>query len=80
MSQPDNQSEVARLRAQIEQEYAACVWALSGLAAGLAQHHFIQCRFRQMDRTHRSLTKLLGEEEATTILCEVFDGKQETQK
>ncbi len=66
-------SEVARLRAQIEQEHAACVWALSGLASGTAQHFFIQRRFRQMDAAHRSLTKLIGEEEATTIVCEVFD-------
>ncbi len=77
MSQQDKQSEVARLRAQIEQEHAACLWALRGLAAGMAQHLFIQRRFRQMDRAHKGLMQLIGEEQATAILCEVFDRKQE---
>lgn len=66
-------SEVAHLRQQIEQEHTACVWALHGLATGTAQHQFIQRRFKHIDIAHQGLIKLLGEEQATTIVCDIFD-------
>jgi hypothetical protein len=67
-------SEIARLREQIEREYAASVWALSGLAAGNAQHAFINARLERMDASFRRLSELVGEEQATEVLCQVFDG------
>ena len=69
----DQQSEVARLRAQIEQEHAASVWALTGLAVGAARHLFIQRRLDRMDVAHAQLSHLLGEEQATKLLCDVFE-------
>lgn len=69
-------SEVARLRERLELEHRACVWALRGLSSGSAQHRFITARFRRMDACCQRLGKLVGEEETTTILCEVFDGVQ----
>ena len=57
-----NESEIARLRAQLEREHEASVWALTGLASGTAQHAFITARFRRMDAYHQQLSELVGEE------------------
>ncbi len=75
-----SKSEIARLRAQLEQEHAASVWALTGLACGIAQHSFINARFRRMDPCHQRLSELIGEEQATDILCDVFDGQGTPEK
>lgn len=69
----DQQSEVARLRARIEAEHAASVWAMTGLAVGAARHLFIQRRLERMDVAHVKLSQLVGEEQATRLLCEVFE-------
>ena len=71
-----SESEIARLRAQLEREHEASVWALTGLASGTAQHAFITARFRRMDTYHKQLSELVGEEQATDVLCEIFDRKQ----
>jgi hypothetical protein len=73
-----SENEFARLRAQIEREHEACVWALSGLTSGNAQHAFINARFRRMDACHTELSLLVGEVVATDVLCEIFDRKQDT--
>lgn len=73
MSEQSNQSEVARLRAQIEAEHQACLLALSGLSSGTAQHAFISKRMHNMDAGYKGLEKIIGEEQAIDILCEVFD-------
>jgi hypothetical protein len=73
MSEQHNQSEVARFRAQIETEHQACMLALYGLSSGNAQHAFISKRMRNMDVSYKALEKIIGEEKATDILCEVFD-------
>ena len=70
-----NESEIARLRAQLEREHEASVWALTGLASGTAQHAFITARFRRMDVYHKQLSELVGEEQATDVLREIFDRK-----
>lgn len=72
-----NQSIVARLRAQIEQEHAASVWALTGLSSGNAQHAFITRRMGHLDIAYQGLAQVIGEEQAIEVLCEVFDGKHE---
>lgn len=69
----NQQSEVARLRARIEQEHAASVWALTGLASGALRHNFIQRRLEHMGVAQQSLARLIGEEQATALLCEVFE-------
>ncbi len=67
------QSEVAQLRMQIEAEHQACIAALIGINSGTAQHEFIQARLQRMDTYHAQLKEIVGEDEATGILCEVFD-------
>ncbi len=79
MSEQTRRSEVARLRTQIEQEHAASVWALSGLAEGTARHNFIQRRLEHMSVAHQGLITLLGEEQATAIVCEIVDKTLEKQ-
>lgn len=71
-----NGSEIAQLRQRLEFEYQAGRWALHGLASGLAQHRFITARFQRMEQCHKRLTELVGEEQATDFLCEVFNGTE----
>ncbi len=73
MSEQSKGSEVARLRARIEQEHAASVWALRGLAEGTARHNFIQRRLEHLSIAHEGLSKLLGEQQATALVCEIVD-------
>lgn len=72
-----SQSEIARLRHHIELEHEASTWALHGLASGVAQHSFISAKLRTMDRWYQQLHALVGEEQATDILCDVFE-RQDT--
>lgn len=69
----NHQSEVARLRMQIEQEHTASVWALSGLAEGTTRHDFIQRRLIHMGIAYQGLAQIIGEEQAAALLCEVFE-------
>ena len=50
-----NQSEIARLKAQIEAEIQAAQWALYGASLGAAQHQFITCRMERMGMLHEEL-------------------------
>jgi hypothetical protein len=65
-------SEIARLRQRLEEEYIAGRRALYELASGWAQHRFISARMENMERCHKRLAELVGEEKATEIACEVF--------
>ncbi len=66
-------SEVAQLREQIALECRASWGALHALSSGTAQHNFIMARFKNMGVYHGRLTELVGEEQATDILCEEYD-------
>lgn len=66
-------SEVTALRARIEQEHQAACWALTGLASGMAQHHFINRRMQAIDRHHETLVTLIGEQASLAIVNEVFE-------
>ena len=79
MQEQHNKSEVARLRERIEREYQASWWALKGLAAGVAQHAFINARLRRMDRYYGKLAQMVGEEQAVEYLCEVFEAQEAEQ-
>ncbi len=68
-----NNSEIAQLRERIALECQASWAALYALNSGTAQHQFISARFKRMEQCHQRLTQLVGEEQATDILCEVFD-------
>lgn len=73
MNEQQQKSAVAQLRAQIEAEHQSCVWALNGLSSGNSQHAFISRRMRHMDLSYKGLEQIIGEEQATDILCAVFD-------
>jgi hypothetical protein len=66
-------SEVAHLRQKIALECQASWWALHAFNAGTAQHAFIGARFRAMETYHHRLSELVGEEQATDHLCEVYN-------
>ena len=71
-------SEYARIKKQIEEEYAAAKLALEGIAM-TAQHAFISARMENIAACHQELTNLVGKEEATKIIAETLwrplDGK-----
>lgn len=71
-----SESEIARLRTRLEQEHAASVQALTGLTSGAAQHAFISARLRRMDIYYQRLSELIGSEQATNLLCKIFDGEK----
>lgn len=75
-----SQSEIARLRHHMELEHEASTWALRGLASGVAQHTFISAKMRTMDRYYQQLHALVGEEQATDILCDVYDRQETPEK
>lgn len=68
----ENQSEVARLLHQIEQEYEAAQRALTGLASGASRHKFITARMENMGARHQELAQLVGEREATQLVSEAL--------
>ncbi|HET8845707.1 MAG TPA: hypothetical protein VFN35_29840 [Ktedonobacteraceae bacterium] len=72
------QSEVARLRQQIERECEASWRALHELNSGSAQHKAISRRLRRIDTCHKQLCALIGDEDATALVCEAFNRSGET--
>jgi hypothetical protein len=69
----EHASEIARFRAQIEQEHQAMVWALTGLSQGSTQHAFISRRMGHTEIACQGLSKLVGEEEALRVVTEVWE-------
>lgn len=65
-------SEIAQLRRQIAAEYAAMRFAISGLSQGMASHDFIRARFKNVGTCCDRLETHVGEQEATTIMCELY--------
>lgn len=66
------ESEVARLRLQIANEYLAAKWGLSGLATGYSRHQFITVRQERIGVLHGQLRTLVGEDQATKDLVEAL--------
>lgn len=71
MEPTSNQSEVARLLAQIEMEYLAAMRGLTGLAA-TARHEVIAARTENMSKIHQDLRALVGDE-AIRLITERLD-------
>jgi hypothetical protein len=65
------QSEVRQLLQQIEDEYNAGKYGLSGLSQGTAQHQFITKRVENMQRCQEQLIALVGIEKANEMVSEV---------
>lgn len=68
----NSQSEVARLRQQIELECEAMQRALSGFAI-TASHTIINQKYASIGAAQQQLAALVGEEEATAIMVEAYN-------
>ena len=78
MSTPDgNQSEVARIRQQIEAEQESAQRAMNSPAYGSAQHRFTTRRMERMGALHEALKEIVGKDAAVQILSEALDKGQE---
>ena len=64
-------SEIARIRAQIEQECEALRLALYGYAT-VASHSIIERKYDSLGKRREELEKHLGTEEAGKIVCEIY--------
>ena len=80
MSTSVNPSEVARLREQIEREYAAAWAGLSGLAMGTARHDFIAARMANAQQYGEQLIAQLGKEAMPLIVAAMEAGSRQCQR
>lgn len=67
------ETEVIRLLKQIEMEYEAAYKGINGLSSGTARHAFINARMENIDRHRVELVKLVGEEEALSLIVQEND-------
>jgi hypothetical protein len=65
-------SEVAQLRANIEQELTAMRLGLSGLAAGTTRHQFIEAKMHRLGVYEDQLAKQIGKEQAVSFSCQAY--------
>ena len=63
-----NQSEVARLREQIELQIEAMQRGMHGFSTGATRHAFIRARLERLDQYHAALTRQIGEEDANQVV------------
>jgi hypothetical protein len=68
-----NQSDVARLRALIEQEIQLMEQMSHSFSSGFAKHAFISARMEHLGGHHETLANLIGEEKSMGIICELLD-------
>jgi hypothetical protein len=73
----EQKSEVARLLQQISLEYEAATRGLTGLSAGSAKHSFITARLEQIGTYHEQLASIVGEVQATQLVIELAEQKQD---
>ena len=73
----EQKSEVAQLLQQINLEYEAATRGLTGSSAGSAKHSFITARLEQIGVYHEQLASLVGEVQATQLVIELTEQKQE---
>ncbi len=71
------QSEVARLKQQIEEEYEAAQRGLNGLASGTARHEFITAKMERIAVAHEKLIELVGPEEAVSLVAHTIWSDQD---
>ena len=65
----EEQSEVARLLAQIAREYESAHQGLYGLASGVSKHDCIQRKYEAIGEQAATLGTLVGEERALHLVC-----------
>ena len=69
-------SEVARIRQQIELETTAMKLAMNGFAT-VAKHTFISHKYDAIGKCQEKLTTLVGEEQASNITVETYNDVME---
>ena len=67
----NQRSEVAQLLQQIESEYEAASRGVSGLAS-VARHEYIRARMEQIDGYHKTLQRVVSEQEAIRLIAETL--------
>ncbi|GER81716.1 MAG: hypothetical protein IMW90_17935 [Thermogemmatispora sp.] len=70
------ESEVARLRRQIEEEYAAAFWGLTGLACW-ARHDFINARMGRLAELEEALSEHIGLVRAQEEMAEAYQRQRQ---
>lgn len=69
-----SESEVARLRRQIELELEALQQGMHGFAAGTSRHSFIRKRMDRVGDYQDKLAQKVGEETANQIVYSIYVG------
>ena len=67
-----SKSEVAQLRGRIEDEFISMRMGLSGLAAGVAKHQFIEAKMRNLRVHENQLAQHIGGEQAILFSCQAY--------
>ena len=67
-----SESEVARLRRQIEMELVAAQRGMYGLATGSARHEFIRKRMDRVGTFQDELALKVGEEAANQLVYTIY--------
>jgi hypothetical protein len=74
----ETRSEVARLLAQIQEEYHSGMRGLSGLASGNARHDFISARMERIGQFHNELCDLIGPNDAIALVAHTLEDETAT--
>jgi hypothetical protein len=74
-----NNSEIARIRQQIELESVAMQLAMHGFAT-VAKHEFISRKYDTIGKYQEQLKTLIGEEQATVTTVEIYNHVMESDE
>lgn len=69
----NNQSEVARLRRELDEETESARLGLQGLASGTSKHEFLRAKMERWGVIADELRKIVGPDETSEILAEAND-------
>ncbi len=69
----NNQSDVARVKAEIELQWSAACHAMHGMSEGTLKHEIITARMERMGERHDNLREMIGEGRAAKFLVKTMD-------
>jgi hypothetical protein len=67
-----SESEVARLRRQIELEFEAMQRGMNDFAVGMARHDFIRARMKHVSNYQDKLAEHIGDADASRVVCMLY--------
>jgi hypothetical protein len=73
-----NRSEVAAIRARVDQDVQAINALMFGFAEGTARHAFINKRMECIQSYHEELEPVVGDQVAIEIICDALEGLGKT--